>query len=254
LIVVGFIQAINTNNPELAQKATTQQKKSSLRDPIVWATVGIFVATAVNVGVGIAQWNILSRTDKATRDLANAALNQANAAGKQVTVMQGQLDAMREQTITTRAQIRANMARLPIVTRPHMENGKLVGWDVNPQWQNSGTTDARGYQNWFNIDFVEGPGKWGASDCPKPLDPYPPAPPIVIQGGRSLTELAQRMTIDDVSKVQAHQGAIFIVGHAQYRDIFPDDPLRQYDWCVFVDPSDPANNLFSFVSFREDSN
>jgi hypothetical protein len=55
---------INPSNPEGMQESTAQQKKSAFRDPIVWATIGIFLATAASVGVGVLQWHTLDKTDK----------------------------------------------------------------------------------------------------------------------------------------------------------------------------------------------
>lgn len=179
---MGFIQAINANNSESSKQATAQQKKSSLRDPIVWATVGIFVATAVNVGVGIAQWNALSNTDKATRDLAAAALKQAEAANKQVTAMQGQLAEIKNQRLLTIAQMRANLRRdnptITAVGEGHKFIGvgeKLIGWEISPNWKNAGSTDAKNFLGWFDIRAfdVKPPKTVGIADCPTPTPPNP---------------------------------------------------------------------------------
>ncbi len=67
MIVVGFIQAINPNNPEAASKAAKQQRKSSIRDPIVWATIGIVFATVFTGGVGYLQYLTLEKTDQTLR-------------------------------------------------------------------------------------------------------------------------------------------------------------------------------------------
>jgi hypothetical protein len=69
----------NTNDSKAAERKAKEVMRSAYRDPIVWATIGIFVATAVSVGVGIAQWRALHNTD--------------TSIGKQLKVMQNQLTA-----------------------------------------------------------------------------------------------------------------------------------------------------------------
>src|ERR1700693_5779876 len=62
------------------------------------ATCVIGIAGVLSFGTAVITWIALSSTDKATHDLAKAAIKLAEAANKQVGVMQGQLDAMeREQ-------------------------------------------------------------------------------------------------------------------------------------------------------------
>jgi len=47
---------------------------------------------------------------------------------------------------------------------------------------------------------------------------------------------------------------LFIGGHIEYRDIFPDSPLHHYDWCDLVLPDDISRNVISFVALRVNAN
>lgn len=87
LLVGSVIQAINTTNSQTT-KTTTEQKTRPFREPIIWATIGIFVATAVSVVVGIAQWRALSNTDEATRVAAEAAKQAAEIANRTLIASQ----------------------------------------------------------------------------------------------------------------------------------------------------------------------
>jgi hypothetical protein len=170
--------------------------------------------------------------------------------------MQSQLAEMHSQTITTRAQIRANVARGDIQIEPWMENGVLAGWMINPMWTNVGSTDATDVRNWYNIKFVAGAPEriWTPKDCPSPDQPKEIFP-NVLQPQRGFAEIGQLMSILDVRKASNRGGMIFIVGHIEYRDIFfPDSQKHHFDWCVFVIPNDFTNNLFSFVNGRQDAN
>ena len=53
-------------------KTPTTQKRSALRDPVVWATVGIFLATAASVVVGYFQFLTLEKTDQTSRRVQRA--------------------------------------------------------------------------------------------------------------------------------------------------------------------------------------
>jgi hypothetical protein len=136
LTVASFFQPKNPGDPAVAQSATTEQKKSSLRDPIVWATVGMFVATAVSAGVGIAQWHALSSTDEATHIAANAAKKSADAALQQsntlVTSQRPWIDIV-DIKIANDIIFDANGARITVQFKL-VNTGQTPGMRVEPQF------------------------------------------------------------------------------------------------------------------------
>jgi hypothetical protein len=167
--------------------------------------------------------------------------------------IEGQLHEMHQQTATTRAQVRANIAREGIDHWSLMENGNVIGWELSPKWKNTGATPAKDFQNWFVISFAEGThGGWNqAQYCPSvPANPANIAAPVILEPQHGLTELSQRMFANDVGKISSNQGAVFVAGHVQYRDIFPDDPPHFIDWCVLVIPNNPSDNVFSFFNVK----
>jgi hypothetical protein len=66
-LAIIIAKIINSNNTERAQQDAKEKKKGALRDPIVWATIGIFLATAAAVGVGALQYLTLEKTDETLR-------------------------------------------------------------------------------------------------------------------------------------------------------------------------------------------
>jgi hypothetical protein len=69
------LAAINPSNPEQSQRSAQQSNPHPFRDPIVWATLGIFLATAFSVGVGYLQRETLEKTDKTLRAGQRAFVN-----------------------------------------------------------------------------------------------------------------------------------------------------------------------------------
>jgi hypothetical protein len=167
--------------------------------------------------------------------------------------IEGQLHELHEQNITIRAQNRANLALIEIQHDPESEHGHLVALEISPQWKNLGATDARDVKMGFNIVQIEVANKpHSAIDCP---DAKPPSgPPRIIQSQQSVTQAAKIVSVKDIQRERDGVIKIFINGQIRYRDIFPDDPIWTYEWCVYLSSYDPDNNGFSFITVREKTN
>lgn len=167
--------------------------------------------------------------------------------------IEGQLKEMRDQTATTRAQVRANMAQEDFVHEPVTENGIVTGWDISPRWKNSGATDASDLKGWWTLKFVAAfnrpPKSWTGADCPKFETPFnfEGASTVVIPSGHPWTLVSTRLSSEVVTQVLNGKGAVFAFGHLQYRDIFPDNPIHYFNWCDLVSPYDAPHNGFSFL-------
>ena len=166
----------------------------------------------------------------------------------------GQLREAREQTITTHAQIRANMIQEDIGHELRYENGALVGVFFTPHWKNVGATDARDYVGWYRLTALSGKTNWTVADCPNPDRPADVPGPIVVQAGHPLSQEGQLLPIAVINQVLINRGAIFFAGHSQYRDIFPDDPTFHFDWCQRAVINNLSANEFSFQILRQQAN
>jgi hypothetical protein len=69
------LTSAKAHSPNANQVERKAPKTGWSRDPIVWATIVIAIATVVSVAVGIAQWCALTRTDKSIAKQAEAALS-----------------------------------------------------------------------------------------------------------------------------------------------------------------------------------
>jgi hypothetical protein len=85
--------------------------------------------------------------------------------------------------------------------------------------------------------------------------PPPPSDtrPLTIQGGHEFAELAQRATLEQLTKASAFQAALIVSGHFDYRDIFPDDPPIVLDWCARMIPNNIATKEASFIDLESAS-
>lgn len=108
------------------------------------------------------------------------------------------------------------------------------------------------YLAWYRMSGLEGKEKWTVADCPLPKVPDEMPLPIVIQAGHPVTQEGLLLPIETVMSAKTNHGAIFLAGHVQYRDIFPDDPIINYDWCQRMIVNDQVNNVFSFFILRQD--
>jgi len=234
--------------------------------------IGLFLTAGLALGQGIIlilQWRALSSTDVATHDLALAAVDQAKAAKDaaegikgQLSIMQGQLEEMKSQRLVTIAQLRANLRREQPIVNPIGEGGKLIvtgekllGWEISPVWINAGSTSAQDFRGWFEIrtvDFAVGK-KIGPSDCPMPTIPedYSPFGGTIIAQGGTFLQLSKRLSIEDATKAMNNPMAIFMMGHIEYKDAFPDTQMHRDDWCVSIIPADIPRSRFTFLTIRD---
>lgn len=182
-------------------------------------------------------------------------------AGRQWSVMQGQLNEMVAARKTTIAQIRASLRWTdPQITPFDSSNipasvGEVISyWEISPGWTNGGSTDAIDYAAWFDIAPIPTPKHvLTESDCPQPKQPEQRSPGLVVHAGKGMTELAKKLSSADAASAVQGTNVILLVGHMEYRDIFPDTEMHSADWCITLLPIDLKNNRWSMpiVSFRE---
>jgi hypothetical protein len=95
--------------------------------------------------------------------------------------MQGQLDEMKAQRLINIANSRANLVR-KISVRATTEGGilayvgeSIIGFQINPDWQNHRSTKARAFRAWFDLKAFDigptRPQKLTDKDCP-PESPF----------------------------------------------------------------------------------
>jgi hypothetical protein len=122
--IIGFLigglitQAINSYDSKPTQQGAAQKKKSAFCEPVVWATIGIFLATAASVGVLYLQRQTLEKTDE-----------------------------------TFRAGTRAFVISYELAVTPVFVNNDIPYWKVAPIIKNSGnssTVDGRYYLGLLN--------------------------------------------------------------------------------------------------------
>jgi hypothetical protein len=254
LIAVGLIHAIDASNSKVAQNTEAQPKKSTFRDPIVWATVGIFAATAVSVGVGLAQWRALSNTDTATRDLAAAALKQAEAAERQVTAMQGPLSEMQRQSALTIAQLRPKLTLSFKGPNERMTFAGKDGWFVTPVWENRGGSEGLNFWGWDS-------SKLFVPDAKPEFDFVTPGGKVAnpVKTTIGLTEprlqISRFLPSDEVEQAAKEKGNIILWGSVEYQESLPGNQPHHIHWCYKVFPVDAGNTyIFSYSLYRPECN
>jgi hypothetical protein len=205
-------------------------------------------------------WNVPSDRFAAlialfTAVLAVVAYFQLKAMRHTDEAINDQLKKARIQNETTREQIRANIATDGVASEPIQQNNVIIGWNMNPRWKNTGSTNAVDYRNWFDIVFIEGKKEkvWGAADCPKPTPPGALVHPNTIPPSGTMVQLAKQLKMSDALRVQQKEGALFFVGHLEYRDVFKGTPLHHHDWCDLLLPNNVATNQFSFIGFFQET-
>lgn len=176
----------------------------------------------------------------------------------QQNIMQGQLDEMGKQRLMTIAQLRADLKQeSPQITpirsdeKPAQPGDSVVAWAVSPQWINSGETDARGYIGWFDLKpltFTK-PHHVSAADCPVPT--RTPTKPTDIPRGQGFRMVAKKIELPNAERAEGGYGIILMVGHLEYRDIFPGTTEHHADWCTALLPNDLKQGLWSpFILFQ----
>lgn len=171
---------------------------------------------------------------------------------RQQNIMQGQLYEMKAQRDMTVAQLRANLRRenfsfspFDVEHKPVTRAGqKILGWNVSPNWENVGQTDAVDVIAWFKIYPFHYFPLVPPTECPM-LPRQKNATPIVIPRSGKLTQLSEELYAPDAQAAANSRGFILISGHIEYRDVFPGAALHQHDWCVIAVPNDIPNNIWS---------
>jgi hypothetical protein len=200
-IIIAAILA-NTNNPKRPQDKTQQQKRSALRDPIVWATIGIFLATAAAVGVAILQWLTLEKTDGTLKD-----------------------------TLATNKEIqRAFMYVKDVWWRPLPERSPKDWWAL-PNWENMGITPIK--YGAFGLGCGTVTGKETI------VDPYDLKKVIVLQKRWSEISLVVGpkqnkfggtcfWPTDTILAGQREEQTLYVLAEAIYTDIFDRERITRF--------------------------
>lgn len=182
---------------------------------------------------------------------------------RQALILRGQLTEMEAQRLLTVAQLRANLRRDHPDIRPIGPDGQfadsgqqIAGWVVMPRWKNVGPTMAKDYIGWFKIFPFGGKPSHPltAQDCPslaRPAEASNPSARTVIQPGQPLLQFGQRLSLRAGVRAHDGNGYILMVGHIQYRDIFPGTPPHYDDWCVVMIPNDINRNIWSLPILYE---
>jgi hypothetical protein len=176
----------------------------------------------------------------------------------QAGVMRGQLDEMKSQRLLTIAQLRANLRRERPIFHPIGDKGQwigagevLSGWEINPGWTNTGSTDAINVLSWWKLTITSRsaptPNVAINVDCPIPPKPYPKIAPSIVQPGGPLLEQAQILSISDARKASDPDPSevITLAGHLEYNDIFPGTLPHHFGWCLIALPHDISSSNFS---------
>jgi hypothetical protein len=241
------------------QQERSEQAKSRRE---IATIIGLFLTAALALAQGVVlilQWRALSSTDEATHALAKASISQTNVAQGQLTAMQGQLEELKAQRLNTVAQLRANIRRERPAVHPTGEDGKLVGpgeklagWQVNPNWTNVGSTNAREVRTKFEIMVSDVPvgTQIGPADCPVAAFTDPPPLPTVIRPGGPFIELSKFLSLQDALRAKNERTIILVYGILEYKDVFSEE-MHHADWCVAMIPNDIPRSVFSFLIMRE---
>jgi hypothetical protein len=211
-----------------------------------------------------AQDSAAKRTANATVVMAVTTIAIAVLGSCQYRVLYRQLDEMTKQRLVTMEQVRADIrqekpvaAGIRVDGTPILggQNDSAVKFGFSPEWTNAGSTPAKHFRSWFDVRaFDIGPKVpivMDARRCPKIS--YRPVAALIVPAGGGKTEPAKMIPRADVLAASGNSPTKYILmwGHMEYRDVFPDTPLRTLDYCFFVAPNDPSNDVFSFMSLFE---
>jgi hypothetical protein len=268
-IIIGFLAALidethrlrDQNNSERDQETAEEklfarrQATRTTRATVITAvaTVVIAAASLLTFGAAVLQYWVFK-----------GQLGEMQSTGRQ---MDAQIAEMKAQRLLTVAQLRANMRRDAITIQPLDERGKIIepgttmpaAWNISPHWTNVGGTEARNYKGWF--DIIIGPvapviNNRYVPKCPNLTVPDPLLHPRTVVGrDGGTTHLAKQLKKEDALKaIEPRPTAfIYIVGHIEYADIFPDSSPHHNDWCVVALPVDIEKSIFSFVNIAEET-
>jgi hypothetical protein len=160
---------------------------------------------------------------------------------------------IKKQVEATRVQLRAyvGVPRVNGITINKKEEGKpdtLIGTDVAVTWKNFGSTPAEGVETWIS-------SKWLSNG----LEPDFAVPAAIIsdKSGVSLGpgvegSMDLLIPLEDLQKASAGNGRVFMWGHAQYRDSFPDTPIRHSHFCLLIQGKPPE--ALAFRAYKPECN
>lgn len=197
--------------------------------------------------------------------IAAATICNVYVVSNQWSVMDRQLNEAANQRKVTEAQLRANLRREKPALTPFADGQRInlkegdnfIGWHVNPQWTNIGSTDAKEVTSYWDIKVLplttETNGKINV-ECPRPEKPDRRILPSVLARDELLTELSKPLMLEDARMAAGAKPThiIFIFGHMQYRDIFDDKREHRRDWCLIAMPNDLNSGTFSFLRARDE--
>jgi hypothetical protein len=139
---------------------------------------------------------------------------------------------IKKQVGATRIQLRAYVGLGPFfLIKTVSKEGKPDGLNVGHTWKNFGSTPATDLKVWLSA-------RWHRNGS-EPDFSRPESNPSdqfagIIGPGAELGSGPVGVPLSDLEKAVAGDGRIFIWGHAEYRDSFPETPVRHFHFCMKI--------------------
>ena len=211
------------------------------------ATVFIAIAAIVTGVVGYYQWSALKSTDEATHSLAKAALEQAKAAGEQ-------LSEMRIQSALTINQLRPKLTLSFNGPKEPMKVEGKEGWVFTPTWQNRGGSEGIDFWGWDN-------GRLFTPDAPQDFDfltfkgDASAVSKVTIGINEPRLQYSKFISREDVQSIIENKGKFILWGYVEYRESLPGNQAHHIHWCYEAVPIDAGNSyIFAHPTYRAECN
>jgi hypothetical protein len=169
----------------------------------------------------------------ANKALAQSAVNQGS-------IMLGQLKEMREQSIATRAQIRARLTLTIVPNDMRAQNA----WVFTPVWVNHGTTEALDFNGWVSAySFI--PDAPADFNFLEPISKPEPGVHSTVEPQGVRMQGSVGVLDDNITRTMAGTEMTYLWLYMEYRDIFEKE--HHENWCFKLVPLKVGDNLqFSF--------
>lgn len=139
--------------------------------------------------------------------------------------------------------------QIPAIKKEEGKPDIIQGANIGVAWKNYGATPANSLEQWVSAKWY---GSGLEPDFSVPDSKIAEHASVTLGPGGEIGSGGVGIPIEDFQKAVSGNGHVFVWGDTQYKDAFPDTPIRHSHFCVLVQGKPPEG--IGFRGYKPECN